>query len=293
MPSMSDIRFHIKSVTQTRQITNAMHLVSAARMRKALRGIEQNRAYFYRAVAAMQDIRSRPGGCCHPYIMRRDLTGKAAYIVIAGEKGLSGSYINDVLSVADKGLDTHDVSHIYTVGAMAAAHFRRQNIEVNESFAHIGEDPTINTVRRIVSIIMDLYDAEAIDELHVVYTHFINTLVHEPRDIKLLPIELSDFEVAKPSKGEILYDPSPEEVFHALVPQYIIGYLYGALVHSYASENCARMTAMENATRSADEMIETLTQQYHTVRQLNITNELSEIVSAANALDPEKGGAND
>ena len=226
----------------------------------------------------------RPGGCCHPYIIHRDLTGKAAYIVIAGEKGLSGSYINDVLSVADKGLDTHDVSHIYTVGAMAAAHYRRRGIEVNENFAHIGEDPTINTVRRIVSIIMDLYDAEEIDELHLVYTHFINTLVHEPRDVKLLPIELSDFDVAKPSDEEILYDPSPEEVFHALVPQYIIGYLYGALVHSYASENCARMTAMENATRSADEMIESLTQQYHTVRQLNITNELSEIVSAANAL---------
>lgn len=288
MPSMSDIRFHIKSVTQTRQITNAMHLVSAARMRKAMRNIEQNRAYFYRAIAAMRDIRYRPGGCSHPYIMHRELTGKAAYIIIAGEKGLSGSYINDVLSVADKGLETHDVSHIYTVGAMAAAHYRRRGIEVNENFAHIGEDPTINTVRRIVSIIMDLYDAGEIDELHLVYTRFINTLVHEPVDIKLLPIELGDFEdIVKPPDEEILYDPSPEEVFHALVPQYIIGYLYGALVHSYASENCARMTAMENATRSADEMIETLTQQYHTVRQLNITNELSEIVSAANALGQE------
>lgn len=286
MPSMSDIRFHIKSVTQTRQITNAMHLVSAARMRKALRNIEQNRAYFYRAIAAMRDIRYRPSGCSHPYIMHRELTGKSAYIIIAGEKGLSGSYINDVLSVADKGLETHDVSHIYTVGAMAAAHYRRRGIEVNENFAHIGKDPTINTVRRIVSIIMDLYDAGEIDELHLVYTRFINTLVHEPVDIKLLPIELSDFEdVVKPPDEEILYDPSPEEVFHALVPQYIIGYVYGALVHSYASENCARMTAMENATRSADEMIESLTQQYHTVRQLNITNELSEIVSAANALE--------
>ncbi len=294
MPSMSDIRFHIKSVTQTRQITNAMHLVSAARMRKALRNIEQNRAYFYRAIAAMRDIRSRPSGCCHPYIVHRDLTGKAAYIIIAGEKGLSGSYLGDVLAVADKGLASHDVSHIYTVGAMTAAHYRRLGIEINENFAHIGEDPTINTVRRIVTIVTDLYDTEAIDELHLVYTRFVNTLVHEPRDVKLLPIELNDFDdVVEQREEEILYDPSPEEVFHALVPQYIIGYLYGALVHSYASENCARMTAMENATRSADEMIGSLTQQYHTVRQLNITNELSEIVSAANALDPEKGGAHD
>jgi F-type H+-transporting ATPase subunit gamma len=288
MPSMSDIRFHIKSVKQTRQITNAMHLVSAARVRKAMRGIEQNRAYFTRAFAAMKDIRSHPNGCCHPYITHREGAGKAAYIVIAGEKGLSGSYNNDVLAVADEGLKTHDVTHIFAVGMMAAAHLRKYKAPLDENFVHIAEKPSINTVRRLTGIIMDLYDAKEIDEVHVVYTRFVNSLTHEPIDVKLLPIELCDFctpdEMQHEERGEMLYEPSPDEVFHALVPQYIIGYLYGALVHSYASENYACMTAMENATRSADEMIEKLTQQYHSVRQLSITNELSEIVSAANAL---------
>lgn len=293
MPSMSDIRFHIKSVKQTRQITNAMHLVSAARMRKAMRGIEQNRAYFYRALDTMKDIREHTGGLQHPYLTHRDSTeNRAAYIVVAGEKGLSGSYNHDILALAEKSIQERKVTHIFTVGDIATAHFRRRGISVNENFAHIAEDPSVNTARRIVTIIMELYDAQEIDELHVVYTRFVNSMVHEPTDFKLLPIELSDFgnerEIME-SREQMLYDPSPEQVFDALVPQFIIGYIYGTLVHAYASENYARMAAMENATRSADEMIGKLTQQYHSVRQLSITNELSEIVGAANAFVPEEG----
>ena len=290
MPSMSDIRFHIKSVKQTRQITNAMHLVSAARMRRALRGIEQNKLYFYRAVDVMQDILAHSGDTTHPYIQMREDAKKAAYIVVAGEKGLSGSYNHDVLALADKSMASRSVVQVFTVGNVAAQHFMRRGVTVNESFSHIAEDPSVNTARRIVTILMEMYDKGEIDEVRIVYTHFVNSLVHEPTDRKLLPLELADFipERAVPEdRSEMLYDPSPLEVFEGLVPQFMIGFVYGAMVHAYASENYARMAAMENATRSADEMIEKLTQQYHSVRQLSITNELAEIVGAANAFDPE------
>ncbi len=291
MPSMSDIRFHIKSVKQTRQITNAMHLVSAARMRRALRGIEQNRLYFYRAVDAMQDILSHTVDTTHPYIKMREDAKKAAYIVVAGEKGLSGSYNHDVLSLADKSMARRDVAFVYTVGNVATAHFVRRGVTVNENFAHIAEDPTVNTARRMVTLLLEMYDKGEIDEVRIVFTRFVNSLVHEPTDTKLLPLELSDFvpdHAVPETRTEMLYDPSPLEVFEALVPQFMIGYIYGAMVNAYASENYSRMAAMENATRSADEMIEKLTQQYHSVRQLSITNELAEIVSAANAFDPEE-----
>lgn len=291
MPSMSDIRFHIKSVKQTRQITNAMHLVSAARMRRALRGIEQNKLYFYRAVDAMQDILSHAVDTTHPYIKMREDAKKVAYIVVAGEKGLSGSYNHDVLSLADKSMAGRDVAFVYTVGNIATAYFTRRGVTVNENFAHIAEDPTVNTARRMVTLLLEMYDKGEIDEVRIVFTRFVNSLVHEPTDTKLLPLELSDFvpdHAVPEDRAEMLYDPSALEVFEALVPQFMIGYIYGAMVNAYASENYSRMAAMENATRSADEMIEKLTQQYHSVRQLSITNELAEIVSAANAFDPEE-----
>ena len=142
-----------------------------------------------------------------------------------------------------------------------------------------------------MTILIDQYNRGEIDELRIVYTRFINTLSREPVEQKLLPVELNDFKRGRPVSHEdeaydhtyILYDPSPTEVLNALIPQLLIGYVYGAIVHAYASENCARMAAMENATRSADKMIEKLTQQYHAVRQLTITNELADIIGAANA----------
>ena len=142
-----------------------------------------------------------------------------------------------------------------------------------------------------MTILIEQYDRGEIDELRIVYTKFINTLSREPMEQKLLPVELNDFKRGRPTSTEdeaydhsfILYDPSPKEVLNALIPQLLIGYVYGAIVHAYASENCSRMAAMENATRSADKMIDKLTQQYHAVRQLSITNELADIIGAANA----------
>ena len=285
MPNVNDLRGRIGGIRQTRKITNAMYLISTSRMRRALEGIERNKEYFYGALATMLDIRAN-AKTDHPYLVHRG--GKrTAYIVIAGEKGLSGSYSHDVLSLADKSMEGRTVSHVFTVGNMAAAHFRRRGLFINENFAHIGEDPTINTSRRMVSVIMDLYDSGEIDELRLVYTRFVNTLTYHPTDMKMLPLELDALLAGRetPRKPrEILYDPSPEEVFDAIVPQFIIGFLYGALVNSYASENCARMGAMDNATKNADEMLESLNRQYHAMRQLSITNEISEIVSGAEAM---------
>lgn len=288
MANISDIRFHIKSVEQTRKITNAMYLVSTSRMRKALRGIEQNQAYFMRALETMRDIRAH-AKIDHPYLTHR-ANNRAIYIVIAGEKGLSGNYNRETLALAEKSILARNTTRIFTVGEVATRHFQRlDHTNVDANFAHIGEDPTINTARKIVSIVMALYDAGEIDEMRIIYTRFVNTMVHTPRDVIMVPLGLEAFgiEPGHVPHEEVLYDPSPNEVFSALVPQYIIGYLYGALVHSYASENCARMIAMENATKSADEMLLKLTHQYHTARQLAITNEIAEIVGAANAMEGE------
>ncbi len=290
MPNISDIRFHIKSVKQTRQITNAMHMVSAARMRRALDGIQKNREYFYHALDIIVDIRHHTGDVSHPYITHRP-GDKVAYIVIAGEKGLSGSYNHAVLSLADKVMADKNVVEVYTIGSVGTSHFLRNGITPDRHFERLAEKPRLDQVRRLMTILIEQYDRGEIDELRIVFTRFINTLSHEPMEQKLLPIELNDFKREGPETEEdeaydrshIVYDPSPPEVLNALIPQLLIGYLYGATVHAYASENFSRMAAMESATRSADKMIDKLTQQYHTVRQLTITNELADIIGAANA----------
>ena len=290
MPNMSDIRYHIKSVKQTRQITNAMHMVSAARMRRALDGIQKNRAYFYHALDIIVDIRTHTGDVNHRYITHRS-GDKVAYIVVAGEKGLSGSYNHAVLALADSLMADKNVVEVYTIGSVGTSHFLRKGITPDRHFERLAEKPKLDQVRRLMTILIDQYDRGEIDELRLVYTRFINTLSREPMEQKLLPVELNDFKRGRPASvadeaydhTQILYDPSPAQVLDALIPQLLIGYVFGAIVHAYASENCSRMAAMENATRSADKMIDKLTQQYHSVRQLTITNELADIIGAANA----------
>ena len=290
MPTLSDISKHILNVKQTRKITNAMYLIASSRMRKALANIDQNRAYYTRAIETMREIRARID-IQHPYLTHRTGTsGNTAYIVISGEKGLSGSYNHDVLQMADESIEKHRATHVFTVGAMASAHFKRAGVQVNESFEHVAQTPSINTARRMTHIIMELYDSGEIDELRIVYTRFLSPAVHAPVDVEILPIELESgerewaLENWEKRTDFILYEPAPDELFLGLVPQFIIGYIYGALVHSHASENFSRMAAMEGATKSADELIAKLTKQYHSARQLAITNEISEIVNGANAL---------
>jgi len=290
MPNMSDIRYHIKSVKQTRQITNAMHMVSAARMRRALDGIAKNRAYFFHALDIIVDIRTHTGDVNHRYITHRS-GNKVAYIIVAGEKGLSGNYNHSILSLADRVMADKNVVAVYTIGSVGTSHYLRNGITPDRHFERLAEKPKLDQVRRLMTILIDQYDRGEIDELRIVYTRFINTLSREPMEQKLLPVELNDFKRGRPvsqadeayDHAQILYDPSPSEVLDALIPQLLIGYVYGAIVHAYASENCARMAAMDNATRSADKMIDKLTQQYHAVRQLTITNELADIIGAANA----------
>lgn len=289
MATLSDIRAHISSIQQTRKITNAMYLISSSRMRKAMANIEHNRAYFYRAWDTMKEIRAH-ANIDHPYLVHRD-KNKTAYIVIASERGLSGSYNHDILKFAEESISKRNVSNIFTVGDYAAHYFKTIGLNVDENFVHIGQKPSINTARRLTNIIMDLYDNGQIDELRIVYTMFKNTVHQVLVDIEVLPIELDILgPQSKQQRGysdDILYEPSAYEVFHELVPQFIIGYIYGSLVHAYASENVARMTAMEGATKSADEMIAKLTHEYHMARQLAVTNELAEIVGAANAFGNE------
>ncbi len=286
MASMADIKHSIRSISETEQITRAMHLISTSKMKKAINKYESNHVHFERVQSALKDIFSHSSELDHPYV-GESRGGKAAYIVIAADKGMCGGYNHNVLNLAVQHMQRFSDKYILTVGHMARAFFERRGQMVDVEFLHISQNPSLFNARNITSDILELYDNGIMDEVYVVYTKFISVMRQEARVIRLLPLckeNMIDVTEEAQYSAELFYHPTPRQVFDVLVPQYIIGLVYGCLVQSYASEQCARMTAMENATNNAEEMIESLTKEYNRARQFAITNEISEIIGALDAL---------
>ncbi len=286
MASMADIKHSIRSISETEQITRAMHLISTSKMKKAISKYESNHVHFERVQSALKDIFAHTSELEHPWV-GQSKGKRAAYIVIAADKGMCGGYNHNVLNLALKHMQQFSERYILTVGHMARAFFDRRDYMVDVEFLHVSQNPSLYNARNITSDILELFDNGIMDEVYVVYTKFISVMKQEPRVIKLLPLCIADLiDVAEETQysAELFYHPSPKEVFDILVPQYIIGLVYGCLVQSFASEQCARMTAMENATNNAEEMIESLTKEYNRARQFAITNEISEIIGALEAL---------
>lgn len=286
MASMGDIKHSIRSISDTEQITRAMHLISTSKMKKAISKYESNHVHFERVQSALKDIFAHSHDLHHPYIGESE-HGRAAYVVIAADKGLCGGYNHNVLNYALELMKESEEKYILTVGQEARAFFDRRGYMIDVEFLHVSQNPSLYNARNITKDILELYDNGLMDEVYVVYTQFHSVLKQEPKVLKLLPLSMSNFEDVNTEtqySAEMNYHPSPKEVFDILVPQYIIGLVYGCLVQSYASEHCARMTAMENATKNAEEMISDLTKKYNQARQAAITNEISEIIGALEAL---------
>jgi len=286
MASMGDIKHSIHSITEMQQITRAMHLISTSKMRKALTRYENNHVHFERVQSALKDILTHTRELSHPYVGESE-GGKSAYVVIAADKGMCGGYNHNVLNLALSDMQKSKERYILTVGQEARAFFDRRGYMVDVEFLHVSQNPSLYNARNITNDILELYENGIMDEVYVVYTKFISALHQEPRVLKLLPVSISNFvdvDTETQYSGELYYHPSPKEVFDILIPQYIVGLVYGCLVQSYASEHSARMTAMESATNNANEMIDNLTRQYNRARQFAITNEISEIIGALEAI---------
>ncbi len=286
MASMSDIRHSIRSISDMEQITRAMHLISTSKMRKAVSKYETNHTHFVRVRTTLKDILQHSHDLSHPYIGESE-GGKAAYVVIAADKGLCGGYNHNVLNLAYSTMQKSAERYILTVGQEARVFFERKGFTIDVEFLHVAQNPSLNYARGITQDLLDLFGNGIMNEVYVVYTHFISAMRQEPRVLKLLPLSMSNFKDVSAEtqyNAEMHYHPSPKEVFDTLVPQFIIGLVYGCLVSSLASEQCARMIAMENATNNAEERISDLTMQYNRARQAAITAEISEIIGALEAL---------
>jgi F-type H+-transporting ATPase subunit gamma len=296
MPSMRDIRMRIKSVNETKQITKAMKLISASKLRKAKEQFEVTVPFFFRIQSTMKFILSHTKGEENlEYFDKRDKVKnkKVGYVVITGDKGLCGGYNNSVIKTAEAAIEEcckDKEVKLFVIGNVGRADFIRKGYNIDMEFLYTVQDPTYYRSREITDILVELYRKEHLDEIYLVYTKMITSLKLEPQVMKILPLDAVDFEQTEEElqKTEYLLDfdfePSMVDVFEKLVPQYLRGIVFGALVESFTSEQSARMAAMDSATRNADEIIKRLTIFYNRARQAAITQEISEVIGGAETI---------
>lgn len=285
MATMLDIRRRIKAVKNIEQVTKAMEMVAAAKLRRAQERVIASRPY----AGAMESILKRlanQGQLDHPFLTRRNVS-ISCVVAITGDRGLCGSYNVNILrklhSVrAGDGVQLKFVP----VGKKARDFMRRRDYPVLAEFSPIGEEPKMSQARQIAGALIRLYEEGYVDEVTILYTEFVSALTQRAREMALLPIVPPTAQDGAKG-GEYIFEPSPKAVLDSLLPKYVEVQVYQALLESKASEHGARMTAMGNATDNAQEMIEELTLEYNRERQTSITRELSEIVRGAEAL---KGG---
>lgn len=286
MAQMRDIKRRIKSVNSTMQITNAMYLVSSAKVRKAREKVEQTRPYTEAIMESIKRVLANAKGISHPFLEKREVKN-TAYIIVSSDRGLAGGFSANLLKAAEEDIKEKSNISIISYGAKARDHFQRRNYDIELCITGITENPSYVDARRAGDLLIKKYKEGEIDEVKLVYTKFNSVISQEPKVIQLLPAEIEgDFVESEDTKADLTlteYDPSPEVVLDYLIPKYINGAIYGALIESSASQQGARMTAMESATDNAEEMIESLGLLYNRARQASITQEITEIVAGADA----------
>lgn len=292
MASMRDIKRRKESVQSTGQITKAMKLVSSVKLQKAKVGAEVSKPYFdtmYNTVAGMI---AKSGQMSHPFLQKSQ-SDKKAVILITSNRGLAGGYNSNVMKLITKNADfNQDNTVIYAVGTKGRDGMDRQKYQVAQDYSEAMNEPMYSDAMEIGKEVLSQFVRGEIGEIYLAYTIFKNTVVQIPTLTKLLPIDAEDISSETEDVSEdpieritlMNYEPEPEEALDAIVPKYINSLIYGGLVESYASENGARMQAMDSATSNAEEMISDLSLKYNRARQASITQELTEIIAGASAI---------
>ncbi len=289
MKNMSEIRHNIRSVEETRQVTNAMFLLSTSRMKRALQQIGHNQQYMRTVRAAIRNILAHMPGE-HPYMAYPGGGDHyPAFLVIASDKGLCGAYNQNVTRFALQKLRAFDdyPVHVCTVGEHATHALTVGGYQPDVAFSGAAQRPDTYYSRATAEHFIQYFNEGRITSLRIIYTHYITQLRQEPRCLKLLPVQETDFtaEEALPDGDQMLLEPSADALFGQAIPQYLVGMIYDCLHQALCSEQICRMNAMQNATKNADEMLQKLQLQYNTVRQLAITNEITEIAAATELAD--------
>ncbi len=286
MASMRDIKRRKASIQSTGQITKAMKLVSTVKLQKAKSRAEQARPYSKYMYATMVDMLSRTKNINHPYLNGNSDNPKKAAIVITSNRGLAGGYNNNAIKLLlNSGMPKEDVM-VYAIGKKGKDALARRGYEIKADYSEVINEPEYADAKAIGETVLKEYTEGNIGEIYLIYTSFKNTVSHEPKLIKLLPISMEDVEEETSEKiAPMTFEPDEDEILDAIIPKYMNSLIYGALVEAVASENGARMQAMDSATSNAEEMIADLLLKYNRARQGAITQELTEIIAGAEAIN--------
>lgn len=282
MPSLRDLRRRIKSIKSTQQITKAMKAVSAAKMRKAQEQVISARPYSRRVREVLGRVAAFAGGVNHPLLEKRE-PKNIVFILITADRGLCGGFNGNLIrKTAEEMRSLSNVSMV-CVGRKGRDYFRRRGFNIAEQYVGLGETIRFSQAQEIAQFVMDKYISGEFDVVYMVFSEFVNVLIQRPTVVKLLPIEPPP----KSGKAQVdyIFEPSPEGVLGDLLPLYVENMVFHSLLESKASEQSARMTAMDAATKNAGEIIDRLTLAMNRARQTAITREITEIVGGAAALE--------
>lgn len=282
MASMRDIKRRKSSVQSTQQITKAMKLVSTVKLQRAKGRAEKSKTYFSCMYDTVVSMLSRAGEINHPYLKPGN-SEKKAIITITANRGLAGGYNSNIIKlIRNSGFKKEDLV-IYPVGTKGRDALARLGYEIRSDYSDIIEEPIYADAMQISKQLLDDFASGEIGEIYIAYTGFKNTVTHVPTLLKLLPIKVED-EREPEDKAVLDFEPETEEAIDLIIPKYITSLIYGAMIEAVASENGARMQAMDSATSNAEEMISQLSLLYNRARQSSITQELTEIIAGAEAI---------
>ncbi len=290
MASAKEIKDRMKSIQDTMKITNAMYMISSSKLKRAKKALMDTEPYFYTLQSTMSRILRHLPEMHTIYFQHDDDVVKEkktkGYIVVTADKGMAGAYNHNVLKLAEEKIQKEEETKLYVLGELGRHYFERQEINIDKQFHYTVQNPSLSRARNIAETILADYENQEVDEVYIIYTKMVNSMQAETQFLQLLPLKRSDFNMKLPvgiPMEEIAMKPSPEAVMDRIVPDYLVGFIYGALVESYSSEQNSRLMAMEAATESASKMLHELDILYNRARQAAITQEITEVISGAKA----------
>lgn len=290
MPSAREIRVRMNSIQQTRKITNAMYLISSAKLRKAKQEWDQTRPYFQALKAEVKRIFRTSGHVQSRYLYPDEgelpPNGTYGFLVITADKGLAGAYNQNVLKEAHRLLQEHPQTKLFVVGEYGRQYFQRHQVPIERSFLYTAQNPTMQRAREITAELLDRFDKGELQKIFVIYTDMKNSLTENVSATRILPFHRSAFTAPTDEKRitePFEFFPSVTQVLENIVPSYVSGFIYSALIDSFCSEQSARMNAMNSANENAEKMLGELALAYNRIRQAAITQEITEVSAGARA----------
>ena len=291
MANIREIQSRINSVKDTMKITNAMYMISSSKLTQARKKLADTEPYFYALQGEISRILRHLPELHHSYFNKRENIPaeerKIGSIVITADKGLAGAYNHNIVKLEEEILSKPGQHKLFVVGELGRHYFAKKDVDIDTNFRYTVQKPTMHRARLISEEVVRSFLEREVDEVHIIYTQMQNAVVMEPVNMQLLPLKKTNFSPLEVPVGvhqeEIEMFPSADGVLDIMIPNYLTGVIYGCLVEAYASENNARMTAMQSSTDSAKKMLQDLSIQYNRARQAAITQEITEVCSGAKA----------